>query len=353
MKIEELKYECLTDLDEKTVGELIEKCARNCYKSEDKAEEDSYKRMIKMLISNKHEAMLEHFSITFKLTTDLHSYKDLTRHRHASFAIESTRWCNYAGKKQMAFIEPYGLKDNEEAYAIWKKTCEDCEDNYAKMIDKEATIDQASQILNQSVKADVIITANIREWRYILKLRTAKNVYPNLRFLMEQVLEYLQEKLPVFFGDINQDEEPVVKKETKEYVSLMELAGANNDGNETAQKARDIATKLFSYKRVRDAITGINDADQLTSWIIGVGIRQLQSLCFIVKIIENEFTKKTSNPSYRYIINFKTTGSFEFTVMRGDSGVLTKKLKKYFEKYGKDFPGLEEPEYHGSLMRFN
>jgi len=205
MKVVEPSFEIWTDLDDKTVGQFIEKCARNCYKSEGLITEDSYKKIIKMLINNGHTAMLEHFSITLKLTTDLHSYKDLTRHRHAAFAIESTRWCNYSGDKfgkELTFIKPYGLEPGTTLYSIWNKHCLDSEISYINMKNNDSTTDQASQVLNQSLKADVVITCNIREWRHILKLRTDKAVYPNLRFLMIDILRAFNEKLPTFFGDL-------------------------------------------------------------------------------------------------------------------------------------------------------
>lgn len=382
MKIEELKFECLTELDNKTVGKFIEKCARNCYKSEGSVTEDSYNRIIKnVLLANGHESMLEHFNITFKLTTDLHSYKDLTRHRHASFAIESTRWCNYSKNKELAFIEPYGLKKQLNAYNVWKKACEQTSTDYNMMINMGATIDQASQVLNQSIKADVIITANIREWRYILKLRTAKSVYPNLRFLMIQVLKYLQEKLPVFFDDIEYEEMEKVqapeegqlsilekfkklknlKKSEKKsesepkQLSLLDMSEAekpSGDDNTIQKKAHDLAVKIFQFRRTKDSIIGVKESPELAAWILKHYSNDLDKIRFIETVIEKDLVGNKKNRNYFYKLSLASTGTLDLMITRDDCGVSRKKLKAYYNKHKDEFPNLKEPLYKGQTIRF-
>ena len=381
MKVEELKFECLTELSNETVGKFIEQCARNCYKSEGAVTKDSYGRIIKnVLLANGHESMLEHFNITFKLTTDLHSYKDLTRHRHASFAIESTRWCNYSKNKELAFIEPYGLKKQLNAYNVWKKACEQTSVDYNMMIDMGATIDQASQVLNQSIKADVIITANIREWRHILKLRTAKNVYPNLRFLMIEVLKYLQSKLPTFFEDIKfekmEDPKTLVsepakeeKKEVKQAVketkkveeapkqySLLEMSEAEkpseNNDESIQKKAHDLAYKIFYFRRKKDAIVGVANESKLTAWILKHYSNNLDPVKFIEVVIERDLVKNEKNQNYFYTLDLANTGRIDLIITRNDSRVTEKKLRAYFDKHKDEFPNLKEPLFTGQTIRF-
>lgn len=115
MKIVEPKVEFLTQLDGEQVLKHLELCARNCYKSEDKITEDSASKMVQKLIELGHEAMIEHFNVTVKLTTDVGAYKDLTRHRHASFAIESTRYC-VAGDTKLKFKNPHNKFTIAELY---------------------------------------------------------------------------------------------------------------------------------------------------------------------------------------------------------------------------------------------
>ena len=104
VKIVAPRVEVLTPLDGETILKHIELCARNCYKSEGNISEDcsSAVKMINKLIELDHTAMIEHYNITVKFVCDLGFYKDITRHRHASFAIESTRYCNYSKGKSCA-----------------------------------------------------------------------------------------------------------------------------------------------------------------------------------------------------------------------------------------------------------
>lgn len=230
MKIISPKVEILTPINDQDISRHIETCARNCYKSEGYITKDSDKKIITMLIKNGHEAMLEHFNITVKFTNSLHAYKDLTRHRHASFAIESTRWCNYTNDKfgnELTFVKPYGLEEGTELYGLWKEQCLACEKSYLEMKVKGATNDQASDVLNQSLKADVVMTCNLREWRYILKLRTNKDVYPNIRYMLQDLLMHFIIKLPIFFKDLEgqlNDFQPYLewKKQLKQTLSYIE-----------------------------------------------------------------------------------------------------------------------------------
>lgn len=204
MKIIEPKLEILTPIDGKEILKHLERCARNCYKSEDKITEDSAKKMIAKLIEMGHEAMIEHFNITVKLTTDVGAYKDLTRHRHASFAIESTRYCNYSKGKygnELTVIKPCNITENDQ-YAVWEQAMRSAEGYYNNMAKLGCKADQLRMILPHSTKADVIMTANLREWRHILNLRCAPAAHPSVQQIMKMVLSEFHNKIPVIFDDI-------------------------------------------------------------------------------------------------------------------------------------------------------
>ncbi len=205
VKIVAPKVEIITPIDGDYILKHLELCARNCYKSEDKITADSAKAMIKKLLEMGHEAMIEHFSITVKFTTDVGAYKDLTRHRMASFAIESTRFCNYAKGKygnELTFMRPSNMEEGSEIYNIWYKTMEMIEKSYLEMAEKGAKADQLRMMLPHSTKADVIMTANIREWRHVFKLRCAPATHPSVRHVMTMLLKEFRKKIPVLFDDI-------------------------------------------------------------------------------------------------------------------------------------------------------
>ena len=279
MKIIEPRVEILTPIDDADISRHIETCARNCYKSEGYITEDSAKKIIAMLIKNGHEAMLEHFNITVKFTNSIHAYKDLTRHRHASFAIESTRWCNYSNDKfgnELTFVKPYGLQEGTELYELWKEQCLSCEQAYLSMKNKGATNDQASDVLNQSLKADVIMTCNLREWRYILKLRTNKDVYPNIRLMLQDLLMQFIIKLPIFFKDLEDqlsDFKPYLERkeqlrQTLEYINnSIKLMSKEHKELDECLASFDTKANKFLYNCLMD----IKEQDPKANIVLEVG----------------------------------------------------------------------------------
>ena len=200
--------EIITPLDGEAILKHLELCARNCYKSEDKITPDSARTMVKKLLELGHEAMIEHFNLTVKLTCDIGVYKDLTRHRHVSFAIESTRYCNYSKGKfgnELSVIKPCHIKENSPEYNIWFKTMQIIEHNYNAMAALGCRPDQLRMLLPHSIKADVIMTANLREWRHIFKLRCAPAAHPTVQEVMDMLLAKLKTEIPVVFDDIDYD----------------------------------------------------------------------------------------------------------------------------------------------------
>lgn len=202
--------EVITPLDGDAILKHLELCARNCYKSEDKIISDSAAKMVKKLIELGHEAMIEHFNLTVKITCDLGVYKDLTRHRHASYAIESTRYCNYSKGKfgsELSVMEPCNIEKDTAEYKLWLETMEMIEKNYNAMADLGCKPDQLRMLLPHSIKADVVMTANLREWRHIFKLRCAPAAHPAVQQVMKMLLSKLKTAIPVVFDDINYDED--------------------------------------------------------------------------------------------------------------------------------------------------
>lgn len=215
-------YEVLTPISKNGIKELqhIEKIGRVCYKSEDKILEngESARKFVKMLIDRGHEAMIEHSFLSIKFTVDRGISHELVRHRIASFAQESTRYCNYAREKfgsECSFIDlEGGIKlDNEmkkmsvEEITLvmneWILAMEDAEKHYMKMLELGATPQIARSVLPNSTKTEITITANYREWRNFFKLRTDTPAHPQMREITIPLLIELKNKIPVIFDDIN------------------------------------------------------------------------------------------------------------------------------------------------------
>ena len=220
MKIIKPSYEILTPISDGGVKELqhIEKIGRVCYKSEDRITDDgeSAKKFVKMLISNGHEAMIEHSSLSVKFVVDRGVSHELVRHRIASFAQESTRYCNYSKDKfgnEITVILPcffdtgMGILSNSLVYQEWKLACECAEERYFNLLKMGATPQQARTVLPNSLKTEITITANYREWRNFFKLRTAEASHPQMREVTIPLLKKLKTLIPIIFDDIEVKDE--------------------------------------------------------------------------------------------------------------------------------------------------
>ncbi len=214
-------YEILPPISEGGTKELqhIEKIGRVCYKSEDYITEDgeSARKFVAMLIRNGHEAMIEHSFLSVKFTVDRGVSHELVRHRIASFAQESTRYCNYAKDKfgaECAFIdlEPGIMLDNKmkkmsgEEIALvmaeWTSAMEDAERHYMRLLELGATPQIARAVLPNSTKTEITVSANYREWRNFFKLRVPADVHPQMREVTIPLLKELKGMIPVIFDDI-------------------------------------------------------------------------------------------------------------------------------------------------------
>lgn len=217
MKIINESYEIMTKLNGNEILKHIELAGRCCYKSESLITEDSSKRMVQMLINKGHESVLEHFSFSVRFINDRGVSHEEVRHRIASFSQESTRYCNYGNDKfdnSVTYIDlsngialdPKMRKMDTglvlEILSEWHKACEDAEAHYLKMLELGATPQIARSVLNNSTKTEIVITANLREWRTILKQRTPKSAHPQIRTVMIPLLEELKTLIPVVFDDI-------------------------------------------------------------------------------------------------------------------------------------------------------
>jgi thymidylate synthase (FAD) len=207
VKIIEPSVEIVSEINSDKMLKQIEKCARNCYKSENNITEDttSAVKMIGKLIEMGHTAMIEFADVIVNLHCDVGVYKDLTRHRHCSFAIESTRYCNYSKGKfgnEISVIKPCNMDENSGIYHTWLKAMNDMERAYMQMAEIGATPDQLRMILPHSTAASVMMKANIREWRHIFNLRCAKAAHPSVRQIMLMTLNEFHNKIPVLFDDL-------------------------------------------------------------------------------------------------------------------------------------------------------
>lgn len=186
----------------------IERAGRTCYKSH-VTSDDSYKKFLANIISSGHESVIEHEKITIRVLTDRGALWDITRHRITSFSVESSRYCNYSKdrfEKEIKFMEPFYIKNDEQALKEWTETMETAEKNYFKLAEQGYKPDVCRMLLPTSLATEIVMTANLREWRHILTLRCSDRAHPTIRQFTIPLLLHLKEELPEIFSDIPYDE---------------------------------------------------------------------------------------------------------------------------------------------------
>ena len=201
MKIIEPSAELVDEINPDEILSKLEMCGRVSHKSNPTGRplhtHGAAAAFVRKIIKRGHESVLEHVSLTFKIVCDRAIMAELTRHRLASFTVESTRYVKY---DELAAINPF--PDDIVGESFWLSMMSEAERNYKDLSNSGATPELARAILPQCTATTLYMTANLREWRHVLKLRTDKAAHPQMRFIMNQILAVFKEKLPVIVEDI-------------------------------------------------------------------------------------------------------------------------------------------------------
>lgn len=217
MKIVEQSHEvlCISSGLEFPLTKL-ELAGRTCYKSEDRITADSATKFVQMLKDRGHDAMLEFGWIMVKFITNRGVTHELVRHRLCSFAQESTRYVKY--NHDMEFIRPVWIPSDilhmDEFYmdkvlhqfddhriGYWLMSMMEAERSYINLLSHGWRPEQAREVLPNSLKTEIVVGANFREWMHIFKLRCAKAAHPQMRELMIPLREELKRVIPVLFEE--------------------------------------------------------------------------------------------------------------------------------------------------------
>ena len=185
----------------------IAAAGRVCYQSESKSDNAAF---VRKRIRQGHESILEHEKISVRIICDRGVSHELVRHRIASYSQESTRYCNYSKGKfgsELTFIRPYWDDRSIRAEMIrlracWQEACLNAEWSYKKMIDAGCTPEAARAVLPNCLKTEIVMTANLREWRHFFKLRCAPAAHPDMRIVANMLLTAFKDVVPVVFDDI-------------------------------------------------------------------------------------------------------------------------------------------------------
>lgn len=205
----------------------IERAGRTCYKSEDRITPDSAAAFVRRLITSHHESVIEHASMTVRFVTNRGVTHELVRHRLGSYSQESTRYVNYGGSGTQV-ITPVWCDDpeinrardkvmDEPRYVrqaadvlLWSSdpidvfvaSCVLAEFSYQRLLGLKWTPQQAREVLPNSLRTEIVVTANMREWRHIFRERTSRAAHPQMRALMVGLLADAKIRVPIIFDDL-------------------------------------------------------------------------------------------------------------------------------------------------------
>jgi thymidylate synthase (FAD) len=212
MIIIEPSIEIIDAPDYQTVLKKIEQIGRVCYKSEDKIGEDTAEKFIRGIIKRGHESVIEHQNLTVKFVCDRGVTHEIVRHRIASYSQESTRYCNYTDGKfgnQLTFIDPatgfswdLNSERGKSLWKVWSKAMGAAEWSYRQMMKHGASPQEARSVLPNSLKTEIVMTADLREWRHFICLRGSKAAHPQIVEVTKKLHEELNKRYPVFFEDL-------------------------------------------------------------------------------------------------------------------------------------------------------
>lgn len=208
MKVIEPRFEMIDLFDGNELLKRIERIGRVCYKSEASITNDSAIKFVENIVKKGHESVIEHEKITVKIICDRGVSHEIVRHRIASYSQESTRYCNYYADKfgnELTFIKPYFWNKDITKYKVWESTMLYIEKAYLQLIESGAKPQEARSVLPNSLKTEIIVTMNLREWRHFFKLRADKAAHPQMRQIALPLLKEFQKKIPVIFDDLTDE----------------------------------------------------------------------------------------------------------------------------------------------------
>ena len=193
------------EINGREIIKKIEKIGRVCYKSENKIDDESGEKFVLNIIKRGHESVIEHVSVSMRVICDRGVTHEIVRHRLASYSQESTRYCNYSSDKfgqELTFIKPCFWNESDFGYKVWESSMKRVEEDYINLIKNGAKPQEARSILPNSIKTEIVITMNLREWRHFFKLRTSIAAHPQMKEVADMMLKIFKEKIPVIYDDI-------------------------------------------------------------------------------------------------------------------------------------------------------
>lgn len=163
-----------------------------------------------MIVNRGHESVLEHAVMSVRFVVNRGFSHELVRHRLASYSQESTRYCDYVKEKhdqQIVVIRPWWHAAGNApagAYDAWRAQMDAAEAAYRELRDAGLPPQAARGVLPLDVKTEIVMTANLREWRHVFQLRLSPAAHPDMPRVLRPCLRAFQRAVPVVFADLGE-----------------------------------------------------------------------------------------------------------------------------------------------------
>jgi thymidylate synthase (FAD) len=196
----------LKQIKRKSILMNLENIGRTCYKSQDKITENSAGPFIKKIVDSGHLSILEHESLTAFFRCSRACSHQLVRHRLCSFTQESQRYVAFKGKIPMCSLAIETIDELTQKFNIILLARKYLE--YAEKLNfpqndfsPKLKLQDIRFLLPNATMTTVIVTANLRQWRHMIDLRTGAGADYEISFLFKKIQEILQSMLPEIFGE--------------------------------------------------------------------------------------------------------------------------------------------------------
>lgn len=197
--------------------DLIERACRTCYLSFHRYKPPaSTEELIKKVIRKKHHSVLEHASATFRIKGGSRVFThELVRHRLMSPSQESQRYVEYGKTRDFDVVVPPKIKESSYCDRYLSMAIE-AERMYSEMVANGIPKEDARFVLPNGTTSEIVISANLREFRHIFQVRCNPRAQWEIREICLEMLRILKEKAPIVFWDYEIDEENRCVKITEE-----------------------------------------------------------------------------------------------------------------------------------------
>jgi len=132
--------------------------------------------------------------LTVRFTCDRAIANELVRHRVFSFCQTSTRYVCYSGDIEFVMPLPFDGYDsmNNEIFETWELSCKRSEESYQRLLYYGASPHEARNVLQLSLKTELIMTGLHSDWQTLIEMRSDKAAHPQMQYLMKLLKEEME-----------------------------------------------------------------------------------------------------------------------------------------------------------------